>query len=79
MENELKHGEGKVVEEDGKSFAVFNDAGTIKKFSAACTHLACNVEWNAGEKTWDCPCHGSRFHPTGEVLQGPAKRNLDPA
>ena len=76
MEN-INAGEGKVVNEGGKSIAVFNDSGTIKKFSATCPHLSCDIEWNGGERTWDCPCHGSRFKATGELLQGPAKRGLD--
>lgn len=77
--DDLKPGEGKVVADGGKSTAAYNDGGTVKKFSAVCPHLGCDVEWNAAEKTWDCPCHGSRFKATGEAIQGPAKRNLDPA
>ena len=75
----LKPGEGKILEEQGKSIALFNDGGDVKKFSARCTHLACDIEWNGGEQTWDCPCHGSRFSAIGEVIRGPAKRNLDAA
>lgn len=76
---DIPENEGKILEKDGKKIAAFNDKGTIKTFWAACTHLGCDVEWNAGEKTWDCPCHGSRFHADGKLLNGPAKRDLDPA
>lgn len=76
--NNLPENEGKVIEISGTKVALFNDKGTLKACSAICTHLGCEVEWNNGEKTWDCPCHGSRFHGDGKLLNGPAKRGLDP-
>jgi len=51
--------------------------GRVHELSAVCPHLGCIVRWNAAEGSWDCPCHGSRFAPTGEVLNGPAHRPLD--
>lgn len=70
-------GEGKIVEIDGKPVAVFNDNDAIKALSTICPHAGCGVEWNGGEKTWDCPCHGSRFSAAGELLKGPAKTGLE--
>jgi glycine/D-amino acid oxidase-like deaminating enzyme/nitrite reductase/ring-hydroxylating ferredoxin subunit len=73
----IKRGEGKVIEVNGAKAAVFRDeSGKVTKRSAICTHLGCLVAWNAAERTWDCPCHGSRFKPTGEVLAGPAESAL---
>ncbi len=74
---ELQPGEGKVIGDGLKQKAVHRDAdGVLHAVSARCTHLGCIVNWNAAEATWDCPCHGSRFSPTGEVLNGPATGNL---
>ena len=53
-------------------------AGKLTQCSAVCPHLGCVVEWNAAEKTWDCPCHGSRFAPDGHVVNGPARDALSP-
>jgi glycine/D-amino acid oxidase-like deaminating enzyme/nitrite reductase/ring-hydroxylating ferredoxin subunit len=76
---DLKRGEGKVVKYQGHKVAAFRDTeGKLSVHSAVCTHLQCIVEWNRGEKTWDCPCHGSRFSCTGEVLSGPAEEPLKP-
>jgi glycine/D-amino acid oxidase-like deaminating enzyme/nitrite reductase/ring-hydroxylating ferredoxin subunit len=74
---ELTRGEGRILELAGEKTAAYKDErGEVHAVSAVCTHLGCIVEWNGGERTWDCPCHGSRFDPEGKVLQGPAKQAL---
>jgi glycine/D-amino acid oxidase-like deaminating enzyme/nitrite reductase/ring-hydroxylating ferredoxin subunit len=75
--DEIPPGEGGILREGIHKIAAYRDpmAGVIR-LSATCTHLGCIVEWNTGEKTWDCPCHGSRFAPDGRVLNGPAKTDL---
>lgn len=66
-------GEGKIVEtEDGLVAAYRDKCGGLHLVSPECTHMGCNLHWNTAEKSWDCPCHGSRFNPEGEVLHGPA-------
>jgi 3-phenylpropionate/trans-cinnamate dioxygenase ferredoxin reductase subunit len=73
----LPPGEGAIVDVDGEKVAAYRDnQGTVHAVSPICTHLRCVVGWNAGDKTWDCPCHGSRFDVKGGVLRGPAKKNL---
>lgn len=75
---DLGPGEGGVVEADGDKVAAYRDeAGKLHAVSPTCTHLGCLVSWNTAEKTWDCPCHGSRFDVDGEVIQGPAIDRLE--
>lgn len=70
-------GEGKIMSVDGEKLAVAtDDQGQTHYLSPVCPHLGCYVAWNAMEKTWDCPCHGSRFSPKGEVICGPALSGL---
>lgn len=76
--SEVKLGEGKVVEIDKEKFAVYKDeTGKLHCLSAVCTHLGCIVDWNDAERSWDCPCHGSRFEVTGDVIEGPAFSPLE--
>jgi Rieske Fe-S protein len=71
-------GEGRVVGRPGDQRAVYRDLrGEVHAVSARCTHLGCIVSWNPAETSWDCPCHGSRFSVDGEVLHGPAVRDLE--
>jgi glycine/D-amino acid oxidase-like deaminating enzyme/nitrite reductase/ring-hydroxylating ferredoxin subunit len=71
-------GEGKIVGRAGDQTAVYrNPQGEVHAVSARCTHLGCIVAWNPAETSWDCPCHGSRFSVDGDVLQGPAVRDLE--
>jgi glycine/D-amino acid oxidase-like deaminating enzyme/nitrite reductase/ring-hydroxylating ferredoxin subunit len=73
----VKRGEGKIVERDGTKVAAYRDAaGVVTLRSATCTHMGCVVHWNGAERTWDCPCHGSRFKTSGEVISGPAEAPL---
>jgi glycine/D-amino acid oxidase-like deaminating enzyme/nitrite reductase/ring-hydroxylating ferredoxin subunit len=75
--NELKPGEGKILKLDGKKIAAYRDeSGKVFLRSPVCTHLGCIVRWNNADKTWDCPCHGSRFYPDGKVYSGPAESPL---
>ena len=70
---DLAPGEGAVVGDGPKQRAVYRDEeGKLHELSARCTHLGCIVRFNSGERSWDCPCHGSRFGIDGEVLEGPA-------
>jgi glycine/D-amino acid oxidase-like deaminating enzyme/nitrite reductase/ring-hydroxylating ferredoxin subunit len=76
-EGDVPPGEGRVVRRGAHMVAVYCDAqGARHERSAVCTHMGCIVNWNDLEKSWDCPCHGSRFGPLGEVLNGPAKSPL---
>ncbi len=75
---ELARGEGKIVEVKGERVAAYRaDNGRITTLSPICTHMGCQVDWNTAERTWDCPCHGSRFTAIGEVLSGPAETPLE--
>jgi glycine/D-amino acid oxidase-like deaminating enzyme/nitrite reductase/ring-hydroxylating ferredoxin subunit len=73
----LQRGQGRLVELEGRLVAASRDTdGQLTLLSADCTHMGCRVNWNQAEGTWDCPCHGSRFLATGEVLAGPAEGAL---
>jgi glycine/D-amino acid oxidase-like deaminating enzyme/nitrite reductase/ring-hydroxylating ferredoxin subunit len=74
----VKRGEGRILKIDGERVAAYRDKeGKLTKLSPVCTHLGCLVHWNDAEGSWDCPCHGSRFQCTGEVIAGPAQTPLE--
>jgi Rieske Fe-S protein len=78
--DEIVNDSGAVIRRGMSKVAVYRDeAGTLHERSAVCGHLGCIVHWNPTEKTWDCPCHGSRFDKLGKVLNGPANSDLAPA
>ena len=73
----MARGTGRILKIDGRRTAAYRDTnGRLTLLSPVCTHLGCIVHWNEAESTWDCPCHGSRFRCTGEVLAGPAEKPL---
>jgi glycine/D-amino acid oxidase-like deaminating enzyme/nitrite reductase/ring-hydroxylating ferredoxin subunit len=75
---DLKRDEGAVVLHDGKRVGAYRDLeGHLHLVDRTCTHMGCECEWNNGERTWDCPCHGSRYSYDGTVLEGPATLPLD--
>ena len=75
---ELAPGEGDIAQLGGDRVAAFRDEeGVLHAVSPSCTHMGCQVNWNSGDRSWDCPCHGSRFSPDGEILHGPAVRPLE--
>lgn len=76
----LPPGHGGVVDCDGEKVGVYkNEDGEIFMVSTRCPHLGCQLEWNPDEKSWDCPCHGSRFDPLGRLIDNPAQENLERA
>lgn len=77
---EIRKGAGAVVRRGLKHVAAYrDDDGVLHECSAVCPHLGCIVRWNHVEKTWDCPCHGSRFSPMGKVINGPSLGDLNEA
>ncbi len=75
---DVAQGEARVVKYEGHSIALFKDeSGKLHAVNPACTHINCVVGWNTAERTWDCPCHGSRFSMDGEMLTAPARKDLE--
>ena len=75
----VRPGSGRVIDLEGERVAVYRDPhGLVQMCSAICTHMGCEVHFNAAEASWDCPCHGSRFRPDGSIIAGPAESPLAP-
>ncbi len=76
--DKIKNGEGAILRHGARKIAAYRDGkGALHEFSAVCPHLKCIVRWDSCEKTWDCPCHGSRFDALGRVVNGPAITDLE--
>jgi glycine/D-amino acid oxidase-like deaminating enzyme/nitrite reductase/ring-hydroxylating ferredoxin subunit len=76
--NDVPAGQGRIITLDGDKVAAYrSEQGEVLLCSPVCTHMKCLVGWNDADKTWDCPCHGSRFHPDGRVHSGPAEEPLE--
>jgi Rieske Fe-S protein len=78
--DDIPPGEGGTIRRGAQKIGVYREeSGELHAVGIACTHLGCATVWNTAEKSWDCPCHGSRFHWDGTVLEGPAVKDLPPA
>ncbi len=75
---DLAPGEAKVVVYENKKLAIYKiTEGVIHAVNPVCTHMKCEIKWNDAEKSWDCPCHGSRYNYDGRVVTGPAAADLE--
>lgn len=71
-------GEGGIIDVNSHKVGIYKESeDKVYTLSTKCPHLGCQLTWNKDDKTWDCPCHGSRFHYTGEILNNPATRMME--
>jgi len=76
-QEEVEKGQARVEEIEGRKVGAYRDEqGQLHVVDITCTHFGCELKWNQGEKTWDCPCHGSRFSYEGDIVEGPAVKPL---
>lgn len=76
--NQIQNDEGKIIKVNGQKIGIYKDKeGVIYKVNPVCKHLGCELSWNNLEKTWDCPCHGSRYDYKGNLIYGPSVKGLD--
>ena len=76
--DDIANNSGSIIEVNGQKVGIYKDSsGNIYAVKPVCTHLGCLLSWNDVDKTWDCPCHGSRFNFMGENLYNPAFKNLE--
>jgi len=74
--SDIPAGQGKAIDVGGDQYVVHNDGQSIIVMENRCPHAGCLVNWNTAARTWDCPCHGSRFNADGTVKKGPAREPL---
>ncbi|MGH2724356.1 MAG: universal stress protein [Actinomycetota bacterium] len=75
--DDLAPGHGGLVDVDGRKLAVYREEdASLVALNPRCTHMGCTVDWNDTDRTWDCPCHGSRYDRHGKLMQGPAEKDL---
>ncbi len=76
--DDIKNNSGAIIDIDGTKVGVYkNEEGKIYYIKPVCTHLGCILEWNDADKTWDCPCHGSRYDKYGKNIYDPAIKDLE--
>ena len=77
---QIKKGDAGIIKLEGSTIGVYKDmAGELHMVDTKCSHLGCQLQWNPNEKTWDCPCHGSRFDIEGRLIEDPAQKDLNTA